>query len=894
MNLLPDPQREGPPVTRYALAVAATAAAVVLSLLLRPLIHPSVLAPFLLAVAIVALYGGVGPGVVASLLSVAALIYWFFPPLHAIGIAASADTARALLFLVVAAVITWIADTVRNQRWKAMQAAAVLRASQERLRLATEALAGFLYDWDVIADQVEWIGRTEEVLGFSAHELSRESAWWQNRIHPEDSVAAAQARTAALNGETPNWEVEYRVQHRDGHYVDVVNRGHLVRDAGGRVVRVVGGISDVTQRRRWERERDEAGKSLLATDERFRLATQALAGFLYDYDLTTGRVEHFGGTGDVLGFEMKDVPLNPQWWIERIHPDDVSSVMQVANETFSARGGSYQYEYRIRHREGHWVHISDRGRIIRGDSGQPVRVLGGVVDVSDRKRGEAALCEVTRRIDVALEGSGIGIWELELTDGTFENGRVVYSNAREQLGYGRPTSPPNLADGIDLIHPLDRQWLPDAYRALLSGETDRIEFEQRLRHRDGSYRTMWVRGVPVHDDTGKITRVIGSRVDITERKRIEAVLQVSEERFRLASEALAAFLYEWDPITNHLEWFGGMKEVLGFSLDEVSPDLAWYQSRVHPDDLAQAWQTAREALEGEARGYTNMYRFRHRDGHYVHVADRSRIVRDEAGRAIRVLGGVSDISARLRLESERAELLLRERRARAAAEDATRHRDDVLAVVSHDLRNPLAAISICASAVAQSLDPSFEGAHMLASIKHAADSTERLIRDLMDVASIEAGRLAVDPHAEAPASMLEQAAEMFAAMASARGVVLETRTTPDLPAVRADAERVLQGLANLVTNSLRFTEPGGHITLRAEPDPAGVRFAVEDTGSGIASEDLAHVFDRFWQRQQGGGRGSGLGLAIVRGIVDAHGGQVRVESTPGKGSRFSFTLPAAN
>jgi signal transduction histidine kinase len=167
-----------------------------------------------------------------------------------------------------------------------------------------------------------------------------------------------------------------------------------------------------------------------------------------------------------------------------------------------------------------------------------------------------------------------------------------------------------------------------------------------------------------------------------------------------------------------------------------------------------------------------------------------------------------------------------------------------------------------------------------------------LIRDLLDVASIEAGRLALESHLETPAHMLEQAADMFAAMASTHGVVLETRITPGLPAVRADAERVLQGLANLLTNSLRFTERGGHITLLAEPDPTGVRFVVEDTGIGIASEDLPHVFDRFWQRQHGGGHG-GLGLSIVHGIVDAHGGQVMVESTPGKGSRFSFTLPTA-
>src|SRR3954469_7869302 len=175
VNLLPDPEREGPPALRFGIAVAATAAAFIIALLLRPFIHPSVLSPFLLAVAVASLYGGVGPGVVASLLSVAALSYWFFPPLHRLGLATSADTARILLFLVVAGVITWLAGTIRNQCRNAVLANATLGAREERLQLATEALAGFLYDWDPVSGRVEWIGRTEEVLGFRAHELPQES-----------------------------------------------------------------------------------------------------------------------------------------------------------------------------------------------------------------------------------------------------------------------------------------------------------------------------------------------------------------------------------------------------------------------------------------------------------------------------------------------------------------------------------------------------------------------------------------------------------------------------------------------------------------------------------------------------------------------------------------------
>jgi K+-sensing histidine kinase KdpD len=132
--MFPDFQREAPPALRYGLAVAATAAAVMLGLLLRPLTQPSVLSPFFLAVVVTALYGGIGPGVLASLLSAAALNYWFSPPLNALRIETPNDIAHLLLFLVVAAVITWLGGTVRNQRWKSMQAGAVLRTNEEALR----------------------------------------------------------------------------------------------------------------------------------------------------------------------------------------------------------------------------------------------------------------------------------------------------------------------------------------------------------------------------------------------------------------------------------------------------------------------------------------------------------------------------------------------------------------------------------------------------------------------------------------------------------------------------------------------------------------------------------------------------------------------------------------
>lgn len=429
-----------------------------------------------------------------------------------------------------------------------------------------------------------------------------------------------------------------------------------------------------------------------------------------------------------------------------------------------------------------------------------------------------------------------------------------------------------------------------------SGPPGFREEEYRVVLADGTLRWIGVRTRVLPDDDGRPAELLGVACDITERKRVEAAIRSSEQRFRLASEVLAGFLYDWDPVTNSLEWFGGTEEILGYRLDEISPSVAWWESRVHPDDVAHAWAAVRAAFESGATGYSNEYRIRHRDGHYVDVLDRGRIVRDDAGVAARVLGGVADVSERRRHERERERLLATservahsEREARTAAETATRQRDHMLDVVAHELGSPLSIIDICA----RLLRESGASSSTVALIERTVVSMHRMIRDLSDVASIETGRLAVERRAEAPAALLSAAADMYAPAARLAGLVLEMRAAPDLPAVHADAGRVLQVLGNLIANAFRHTCAGGGVSLRAERDPAGVRFTVEDNGAGISAEELPHLFDRFWHRRRVSQRGGGLGLPIVKGIVEAHGGAVEVSSATGEGSRFSFTIPTA-
>ncbi len=233
------------------------------------------------------------------------------------------------------------------------------------------------------------------------------------------------------------------------------------------------------------------------------------------------------------------------------------------------------------------------------------------------------------------------------------------------------------------------------------------------------------------------------------------------------------------------------------------------------------------------------------------------------------------------------------RRTETALRDAVQARDDVIAVVSHDLRNPVGTVAAAAELI-QDIPLSEERrAEHLGIIRRSADRMSRLIDDLLDVARLDAGHLKVEPAAEPVADLVEEAVALSAHLARQAGVRLTVCADEDLPHVMADRERVLQVLSNLIGDALKFTPRAGEITVGVSAEDGRVVISVADTGPGIPEESRAHLFDRFWKGRSSGSKAAGLGLAIVKGLVEAHEGEVWVESEAGAGSTFSFSLPLA-
>ncbi len=232
------------------------------------------------------------------------------------------------------------------------------------------------------------------------------------------------------------------------------------------------------------------------------------------------------------------------------------------------------------------------------------------------------------------------------------------------------------------------------------------------------------------------------------------------------------------------------------------------------------------------------------------------------------------------------------RRAFEARRRAVVARDELMGIVAHDLRNPLGAVMMKAEVLRTSNDPETIRKHAT-TIGHVAHRMESLIASMLDVATLESGRFSVHPTPEPVEALVQDASEVCVAQAAAKQVSLERKIDPGSTAVRADHDRVVQVLSNLVGNAVKFTPPGGTVTVEARREAPMIHFTVSDTGPGIAPADLPYVFDRFWKRDTPGTKGTGLGLFIAKGIVEAHQGRIWVESPPHQGARFHFTLPAA-
>jgi len=353
---------------------------------------------------------------------------------------------------------------------------------------------------------------------------------------------------------------------------------------------------------------------------------------------------------------------------------------------------------------------------------------------------------------------------------------------------------------------------------------------------------------------------------------------------RLVNALDHAVVWEFDDTDQRYTFVSDhSRVVLGYDSDEWVADPHRFERCIVPEDLPGFLTLINKLREGE----TNDLRLEHRcfmaDGHvtWVHTGVHRA---DEGGHCI-FRGVTIDVNGVKAAEE-------RERKAKEHAEEAVRHLEEVMAIVSHDVRSPLGTLLLGVDAleVDSGTTQQIPIPKTINVIRRSAQRLARLIDDLVDLSSIRSRRLSVIATESTPHDMLEESLSEIASEATSKQVSLVQAPSPELT-IRCDPKRIAQVLSNLLNNAVKFSPTGGKIEVGAHADALEVVFWVRDGGAGIPQGNLSRVFDRHWQAPATAAQGQGLGLFISKGIIEAHGGRIWVESEVGRGTTFSFALP---
>jgi PAS domain S-box-containing protein len=401
----------------------------------------------------------------------------------------------------------------------------------------------------------------------------------------------------------------------------------------------------------------------------------------------------------------------------------------------------------------------------------------------------------------------------------------------------------------------------------------------------------------VEERTRELQRVVEDlRREMDERARAQEALEASEARLREAQRVARVGSWEWDVERNTIWWSEEMCSIYGYEAGAAPESYESYLERIHPDDRPYVRRVVEAAYQNR-QPFHMEHRITRPDGSIAFLHGRGRVVTDQDGRPIRMLGSAQDITDEKKAEEERSHLLL-EREARRQAEEANRLKDEFLATLSHELRTPLNAIVGWANLLREgNLDPATT-ARAVETISRNAQVQSHLISDILDISRMIAGQLDFKLQMVNPVSVIEGALDTMGPAAQASGIILESRLDRGGTGVLGSPERLQQVVWNLLSNAIKFTPNGGRVQISLTESDGNAEIRVEDEGIGIDPDFLPHVFERFRQKNPSSSRkhgGLGLGLAIARHIVEYHGGTITAANrSEGRGAVFTVTLPTSD
>ncbi len=683
-------------------------------------------------------------------------------------------------------------------------------------------------------------------------------------MHPEDQPRFRDhvGRLLQLaDGEVATFE--YRMRHADGRWLWMHSRDMAYdRGADGRVRQVIGAALDITARKQGEVDLQRAL-------ERAEVAQQAAVAALYEYLPGEDRSLRADAFRDLLGWDAAEVAPTLGGWLSLVHPEDMPVQARVAQAL--REGASFDVQYRMRHKDGRWLWVADRARIVRDASGAAVRVTGMVVDISATKQVEQELRGAQALLQAVIDGSPTLVFAKDL------QGRYFLANKAWLQLVGLPALPAGgIEDGALFPPPVAATLRANDAACLHACEPVVLEESAVL---GGTWRAFLSSKFPLLDEAGRPWAVCGVSIDITELKQVQQALQLRERELRTLADNTPDILVRFGRDRRHT--------YINAAIERVEPGLrrADFVGRTvreigMGEDDARRWDQLLDEVFATGAPRAMEFTFE-RSGRRRHYAAQLVPEFGDDGAVQQVLAVLHDHTA---VEAGR----------RALAEEA-RRKNEFLAVLAHELRNPLAPLRNGIEILERGGSaPAM--ARVLPMMRRQLAHLVHLVDDLLDLSRISRGQVQLRRERIVLQAACAVAVEAVRPQLEARRQLLEL-ALPDEPLwADADPTRVGQMVTNLLSNASRYSPDGATVRLAMAAQGTEAVLQVADQGRGIPADMLERIFEIFVQVQADGPPqgGLGIGLALVRQLAGMHGGRVTAASAgPGQGSTFTLVLPLA-
>ena len=648
-----------------------------------------------------------------------------------------------------------------------------------------------------------------------------------------------------------------------------------IKDHEGNIIAAIETLQDVTERKNAERMISER-------EERLELALMGGNLGLWDWNIKTGHVIFDERWAKMLGYELQEIKPHVDSWKELVHPDDLDEVYQKLNDHLEGNSPYYETEHRMLAKDGSWRWILDRGKVTdRDNRGKPVRAVGTHHDISNSKMADERIRRERDRTQMYMDVARVMMLALndrgEITLINQQGCKIL--NCKKEDAIGKNWFKTFLPEDI-------RIYSEKSFESLMAGKIKGLEYvEQRILTYDGKERLIAFYNAIIKDD-GKITGTLSSGEDITERKKIEEQLRHSEERYRAIFNNSAIGIGIRDLENNYVHFNDYYANMLGYPKEELQNLKT--EDITHPDDIHISLTNLNALKDEKYKIRRYQKRYLRKDGSVVWGEVSVQPMKDDKGNIIAIAGVVNDITDRKYAEDELI-------KAKERAEESDRLKSAFLANMSHEIRTPMNGILGFATLLKEPRLSEHEQNEYIEIIEKSGKRMLNIINDLIDISKIESGQVDISKTTINVNEQIDYLYNFF--KLEARNSKLDLRKSKPMPdreaVIQTDKEKLVAIFSNLIKNALKYTKKG-YVEFGYRINFGLMEFFVKDTGIGISKDRRDVIFDRFVQEDVSISRpyeGAGLGLSISKAFVEMLGGELFLESVPGQGSRFYFSLP---